>query len=256
MTLIASESNPHRRRRYPRFSVRVLIVLVLLVGAWLGWIVRSARIQREAVAAIRRAGGSLAYEWEWDLHHANTLCPPRWLVDSIGADYLGRVTLVTFYKSTNDAVFVQVGRLNKVQWLNLNGSTISDTGLAHVVGLNDLSVLEVADARVSDAGLAHLKGMTKLEGLNLKSVQVTDAGLVYVAGLSKLSWLDLCGTHVTDHGLAHLKTLTNLSTLHVVQGTQVTDAGIEELQRSLPNLSIQSGGSRHPFFHRGRNADE
>ena len=41
-------------RRFLRFSVRGLIVLVLVIGVWLGWLVRSARIQREAVAAIRK----------------------------------------------------------------------------------------------------------------------------------------------------------------------------------------------------------
>ena len=38
-------------RRYLRFSLRGLIVLVLVIGVWVGCIVRSARIQREAVAA-------------------------------------------------------------------------------------------------------------------------------------------------------------------------------------------------------------
>jgi hypothetical protein len=53
-------------RRYLRFSVRGLIVLVLVVGAGLGWTVRSARIQRDAVAAIERAGGSVGYHFQWD----------------------------------------------------------------------------------------------------------------------------------------------------------------------------------------------
>ena len=48
-----------------RFSVRGLVVLVLVIGGWLGWIVRSARIQREAVAAIEKAGGRVKYDWEW-----------------------------------------------------------------------------------------------------------------------------------------------------------------------------------------------
>ena len=43
-------------RKCLRFSVRGLIVVVLLVGGWFGWEVRSARIQREAVAAITKAG--------------------------------------------------------------------------------------------------------------------------------------------------------------------------------------------------------
>ena len=32
-----------------------MIVLVLVLGGWLGWIARSARIQREVLAAIRKA---------------------------------------------------------------------------------------------------------------------------------------------------------------------------------------------------------
>jgi hypothetical protein len=44
-------SRPWRRRA--SLSVRRLIIRVRVVGAWLGWLVRSARIQREAAAAIR-----------------------------------------------------------------------------------------------------------------------------------------------------------------------------------------------------------
>jgi hypothetical protein len=52
-------------RRFLRFSVRGLIVLVLVVGAGLGWIVREAHIQRDAVAAITTIGGEVNYDWEW-----------------------------------------------------------------------------------------------------------------------------------------------------------------------------------------------
>ena len=54
----------HPWRRFLRFSVRGMIVLVLVIGGWLGWIVRSARIQRDAVAAIQRTGGSVQYHLE------------------------------------------------------------------------------------------------------------------------------------------------------------------------------------------------
>ncbi len=48
---------PHPWRRFLRFSVRGLIVVVLGIGAGLGWIVREAHIQRDVVAAIKNAGG-------------------------------------------------------------------------------------------------------------------------------------------------------------------------------------------------------
>src|ERR1017187_10239475 len=86
-------------RRFLRFSVRGLIVLVLVIGAGLGWLVRSARIQREAAAVITRAGGSVMYDWEWSngkVIAGGTPWAPKWLVDRIGVDYFGRVTYVSF----------------------------------------------------------------------------------------------------------------------------------------------------------------
>ena len=58
--------SPRSFRKFLRFGVRGLIVLVLVVGAGLGWIVRQAHIQRDAVAAIKEAGGSVRYDWEFD----------------------------------------------------------------------------------------------------------------------------------------------------------------------------------------------
>jgi hypothetical protein len=49
----------HRWRRYLRFSLRGLIVVVLLFGIWLGWIARESQIQREAVAAMSKCDQSL-----------------------------------------------------------------------------------------------------------------------------------------------------------------------------------------------------
>ena len=37
----------------------------LFLGGRLGWIVHRAKIQRDAVAAIQRAGGSAFYEWDF-----------------------------------------------------------------------------------------------------------------------------------------------------------------------------------------------
>ena len=56
-------ANPASRpwRRFLRFSVRGMILLVLAVGAALGWTVRQAHRQRDAVATIKTAGGQIDY---------------------------------------------------------------------------------------------------------------------------------------------------------------------------------------------------
>ncbi len=132
-------------QRFLRFSLRGLIILVLVIGAWLGWLVRSARIQREAVAAIAKAGGYVKYDWEWQsLSPIPTGKPmyPRWLVDCLGVDYFGNVSYVHFDHNpqAGDADLAGLRGLNRLEQLYLCDTNSTDAGLAHVSGLIPASV--------------------------------------------------------------------------------------------------------------------
>jgi hypothetical protein len=234
--------NALARRRYLRFSVRGLILVVLAMGVWLGWLVRSARIQREAVAAITKAGASVEYNRGWtsgDYIPGRKPSKPGRLANLIGVDYFSHVTDVWLLSSSTvtDEVIAQAGRLAHAERLHLYRSSISDVGLAHLKRLTNLAYLDLGGTQVSDAGLAHLRGLTKLSYLDLGSTRISDAGLAHLKGLTRLSILGLGHTQVSDAGLAHLKGLTNLSSVGL-SGTQVTGAGVEELQRELPRLKI------------------
>ena len=94
-----TQPNPATRpwRCALRFSVRGLIIAVLLIGVWLEWLVHSVRVQREAVAAIRKAGGKAFYDWDWKNGSpvaGGKPCGPRLVLDSIGVDYFGNVVAV------------------------------------------------------------------------------------------------------------------------------------------------------------------
>jgi internalin A len=180
---------PHPWRRYLRFSVRGLIVVVLVIGAWLGWMVEGAHIQRDVAARIRKAGGSVVYEWDWRDGNSNPVgkpWAPRWLVDLIGVDYFGRVTMVQFSSvaSATDASLADVGHLSGLQYLGVLSPSITDAGLARLKTLRKLSRLYIDSSQVTDAGLAHLKGLNELSVLSLRGTQVTDAGLEHLKGLT------------------------------------------------------------------------
>ena len=85
-------------RRNLRFSVRGLIVLVLVTGAALGLMVRTdrnARIERAALAAIKDAGGSVSY------------------------DSVGHIRVWFYMRSTRtDAALVPVARPTRLHWLS------------------------------------------------------------------------------------------------------------------------------------------
>jgi hypothetical protein len=154
---------------YVRFSLRGLIVLVLVFGGWLGWLVRTAHVQRDAVAAIRKAGGSVTYDWAWkDGQPIPNGRPwaPRWLVDWLGADYFGSVICVSDGTSEwSDADLVPIGHLGRLEKLALNSRRLTGTGLAHLKGLTNLQSLNLYDSQVGDAGLVFLEGLTQLRSL-------------------------------------------------------------------------------------------
>jgi internalin A len=199
----------HPWRRYLRFSVRGLIVVVLLVGSWLGWIVRSARIQREAVAAINEAGGYAYYDWEWGnrgWRSGGAPNAPTWLVKQLGVDYFSRVVRVEFdEKSGSDAKLVHVGHFPALESLLLaNCRNVGSYGLTHLHGLTNLSELDVSNTFVGDSGLAHLEGLRNLSTLNLAKTRITDAGMIHLRRLTELTSVDLRDDQVRSAGLAHL----------------------------------------------------
>jgi hypothetical protein len=173
----------HPWRKYLRFSVRGLIVVVLVIGAGLGWIVHEAHVQRDAVAAIQKSASSVGYCWTyWDGYASTAREPwaPRWLVDLIGVDYFGHVTAVWLNSLSYapDAALEHVGRLTRLQKLYLDSASVTNVGLAHLKGLTNLTYLQLIDTHVTDAGLAHLKELTQLSYLDLRGTQVTDAGVI------------------------------------------------------------------------------
>src|SRR5262245_10312561 len=225
------------RQRF-RCSVRVWMILVLLLGGGLGWTIRGARAQREAVAAIRRAGGSVRYNWEWGNGQPNLVgkpWAPGWLVDRIGIDYFGSVAAVYldrairwgFFRDRRDLnpILAHVGRLERLEWLNLHASSVTDESLVHLRGLANLRVLVLGQTNVGDEGLAHLEGQTNLRRLMLDGTRVSDAGLVHVGRLRRLETLILNKTSVTDAGIVHLQGLTRLQWLQVDK-TQISDVGL------------------------------
>ena len=214
---------------------------MLVIGAGLGWILRSARIQREAVAAVKAAGGWVEYDWEWSNGESiagGAPSAPRWLIGLDGIDQLGHGTALWLHASADaGGAVVHAKRLTRLQSASFIQSSLSDNGLAHLKDLAELANLDVSGTQVTDAGLVHVMPLTNLSRLGLHDTQVTDAGLIHLRGLTKLSVLDLGGTRVTDAGLASLKALKNLSNINLV-GTRVTDAGAKDLQQALPGLRI------------------
>src|SRR5262245_8259132 len=103
-------------KRWLRFSLRTMLVLITALCIWLGFQVNAARRQREAVTAILNAGGIVAYDYQVVSRRQRTsLAPgisswqdysfdsgratpgPKWLRQYIGDDYFRTAVGVRFF---------------------------------------------------------------------------------------------------------------------------------------------------------------
>ena len=197
-----------RWKSHIRLLLQVLAVLVVAIGGWTGWILYTARVQNDAVAAIERAGGVVGYDWELrDGPLVPTPKPPwlKWIVDHVGVDCFTNVVWVNLGKKATDAELARVGKLGLVDHLDARDSTITDAGLAHLKGLTALRYLNLSDTPITDAGLAHLKGLTRLETLHLSSTRVTEAGLASLEPLKNLQTLGLWKADISDERALELQ---------------------------------------------------
>ena len=120
---------------------------------------------------------------------------------------------------------------------HLDGTSLTDEGLAQVKAIGRVAHLHLKDTQITDAGLAHIAGLSTLERLHLEQTKVTDAGLAHLQGLAGLEYLNLYGTQVSDAGLAQLAPLKNLKKVYIWQ-TKVTIEGVKKLKAAIPGIQV------------------
>jgi hypothetical protein len=224
-----------------RPEVRALAVLVMLVVTSLGSVVELAHVQRDAVTAIVKAGGTVKYNGPAgaDTRNREERWPP-WLVAYIGVDYFYSVVKVNISGGRgSDAEMAHIGHLHHLQELSAHSVDVTDVGIAHLERLKNLQVLYLDRTSITSGGLVHLERLSDLSLLGLRNnPQIDGSALLHLTGLTKLRWLLLDGSGVSDAGVAHLQCMTGLEFLDVTH-TGVSAAGAGRLQRALPKALVR-----------------
>ena len=233
---------PPRQTRRRRFTVslRVLMLLVLIAAIGLGWRVTAPYTAR-AVARIKKAGGDIYYDYEFDqaYHYKQNASPwaPPWLRRAVGDEYFQEVAEVHFGRNTTDDQLAVVEDLDRLIKITL--SEVTDARLMHLRHVKSLRIAHLNGTDITDAGLAHLAGLPDLQELSVWTIYpgITDVGLAHLAGLPHLQELSVRGicADITDVGMAHVARMTELRTLRVHLSTEITDIGVAQIAK-LPHL--------------------
>ena len=249
------EPPPLERRRL-QFNLKTALLFMVVASsafAWLGIHLRAGWREQEALAKLEEFGVEVGYKdgrvdrlnfskgsgslSDDDLRHLAPFERLRWLNLS--------ETPIT------DAGLEHIKNLSSLKYLMLFNTQITDDGLEHVGKLTRLKNLGLAGTQVTNAGLVHLKLLSRLERLGLEETQVTGAGLEHIEGLTNLVCLSLFKISVGDEGLVHIGKLTRLEVLNL-SGTQVTDTGLAHIERltgltslHLTNTQVTDAGLIH-----------
>ena len=175
---------------------------MIVIGAGLGWLVREAHIQRDAVLAIQRAGGAVEYDWESGPGRRTKKPEPGWLADLIGVDYFGHVTRVRFFSFYTDPSNVPASRSrSSMLWISIEGPFSRSCCASEGIEQRLFPRPPQHAGHERRAG-ASPRQMTNLVQLNLEDTPISDAGLAHLEGLTNVTDLSLSSTHVTERGLA------------------------------------------------------
>jgi hypothetical protein len=107
-----------------------------------------------------------------------------------------------------------------------------------------LTGVRINSKSLSDDALAILKDCKHIQKLDLgDNLWLTDAGLAHFHPNLEWKKLDLGNTSVSDKSVVWIKRCTRLADLEL-RKTQITQKGINELRKALPNCIIQWDGGR------------
>ena len=252
--MTSMDQTPAKRRRWFRFSLRLLFVVMTVLCIWLGIQVNAARRQKEAVAAILRAGGEVNYDYQmmpdpivpamggfsisfFSMFYADrNVSPPgpTWLRNQFGDEYFR--TAVQGYIHLYDPVAARaaisgLANLHAVKCVQLFGPDreIEDSDLNPLGQLDHLERLWLWRTHVTGVFLAQIRHPGSMTQLSLEENDIDDAAMAHIGNMTSLENLDLEeNARITDAGLVHLRKLTNLKVL-ALNATGITDAGLKHL---------------------------
>jgi hypothetical protein len=260
-----------KRRRWYQFSLRTLLVAMVVVGTVLGLLgirLQRARRQQEAVVALGRLEGKLEYvqaettpivlrdfaePWvgrdffdsvvaaEVDLTLADTTQGQLAAWNAIG-DLPQLKNLQVEYPLRYPRSRFNIGpihRLSKLRYLKIRDAQIAGDDLLPLSEMPWLESLDLSHCQVADDAWRHLAGLPRLDTLHASYSFVSDEGAAQLARCSHLRHLILTRANITDRGAAEFAAMANLETL-ILDGTKISDAGCASLAKmeNLQTLSI------------------
>jgi len=153
-----------------------------------------------------------------------------------GAKEISKIKMRDSAITTQDIV-EQIGKFPNLTAIDLSETKIEDGALVEIGKLTKLEDLNLWRSRVTDSGIKFLVELP-LKRLNLDDTSIGDAAIPHIAQIRSLEFIHLGKTAITDEGIQGLKELTKLKDL-VLTNNGLSPEAVERLRSRLPETRIQ-----------------
>lgn len=177
-----------------------------------------------------------------------------------GSDVYGVEFYSNVYSTYDPRVDLAIfDSLTEIKHLTL--SFVSGASMSKLPRFPRLESLTLLTGQIDDACMESLRGMPRLIELKLPEADLTSRGMAAIGSCSRLTSLDLSRCYLVDAGFAHfthlplqmlmlrLTTTSDAAVPYIaqlkglkelnIQYTQVTEAGVRQLKKELPNCRIE-----------------
>ena len=273
-------SPPTPRRRWRRFSIRGLMLLMLVIGALLAFVVKDlieAREEQAIISKLSEVRVSITFVHDMG-ENPDQLPGNPFLRAILGENYKVRLYEARMTEPIGEETILRLPNLRHLEILELRNEKLSDRSvdaLARIPRLRRLTFhwIEITpeqlrrlaqsdsiemlslDRRSStDAHLAQLPLFPNLEEVSLwqlynpvtgkQSVATTDNGIKSLANIKGLKSLAVSeAPNITDEAFVNIDRFRDLESLHISY-TQVSDKSLAHIARltSLRELVLRSDG--------------
>ena len=232
---VMSAQVPRPGRNFLRFSLRTLLVGMVVCGIVLGFAARvhsRAQRQKQILVATAKARGNIRYDFEC-YSESPWYAAQRWLAPKIGADYVGNVQILNFAGTAATdwrKPLAAATELQSIEYFSACCQGLEPSDIDHLGKLSRLKELHLHHHRDLPA-LQPLAGLQHLELLGLQVRGVTSEKLAGLERLPKLKILDLCRSDAADEIVPLLAAFPALEELHA-EASKITATGLAGLSKS------------------------
>jgi hypothetical protein len=247
----SSTSPSPPRRRFWRFSLRAILVAMIVLGlvaAWFGRELDRARRQEDVIQKLKAEGMSVGYDFDREKSKSLRFNGPRLpaanslLRTVLRQDRFGHADRAMWSHKPGthvDPTLALLPQLPRLTALQLRNIPVTEQSLALIARNQHLAELDLSKTPgLTAAGLAELTNAGELATLSLRGPEVTDETVRGLADLTQLQDVSLVVTSVTTDGLAPLRKLHNLKALEIYECPAIDDQLFTHLEPHKQQLEM------------------